>query len=219
MAYLAVLFDLDGTLLDTLGDLADSVNAALTSLGHPTHPVDAYKTFVGNGMEMLMRRALPEEIRDNKSEVEVGLSRLADEYSRRWGATTRPYPGVPELLSELQDLEVKVAVVTNKTDEFAKKTVKMLLPRGSVHLVIGAQPGLPLKPDPTGVLQAAKSFGMGPSHFVYLGDSGVDMQTAKNAGMLPVGALWGFRSREELVQSGAVHLIEHPLELMPIIVG
>jgi phosphoglycolate phosphatase len=135
---------------------------------------------------------------------------MREEYERRWAEKTKPYPGVPELLAELSRLNVKTAVLSNKPDAFTQKCVARLLPGNSFAVIRGARAGVPLKPDPTAALAVAEELNISPSQCLYLGDSGIDMQTANAAGMFPVGALWGFRSEEELRNNGAALLLKIP---------
>ena len=216
MSFKAVLFDLDGTLLDTIEDLADSMNCVLEGLGFPTHEVEPYKYFVGDGVENLVRRALPEGHR-NEATVEKCAAAMNEEYGKRWGNKTRPYDGVPELLDELTARGVSKAVLTNKVQQFAQLTVAKLLSKWSFDLVAGARPSVPQKPDPTTALEIAGRLGFPPCEFLYLGDTNTDMKTAVAAGMCPVGALWGFRPVEELIASGAQVLIERPAALLDLL--
>jgi phosphoglycolate phosphatase len=216
MPFKAILFDLDGTLLDSLADLADSCNAALAAHGFPTHPTDAYKFFVGDGVAKLLERALPPGRNDMATITEVSPTYRA-EYQRRWNAKTRPYPGVPELLTALAQRNLKLAVLSNKPDDFTRQCVTTLLPEWRFDIVMGATPALPHKPHPAGALQLARTLALPPAAFVYLGDTSTDMQTAVTAGMLPVGVTWGFRPESELLAHGAKHLLRHPLDLLPIL--
>ncbi|MEN6458979.1 MAG: HAD family hydrolase [Thermoguttaceae bacterium] len=218
MNYRAVLFDLDGTLLDTLTDLADSTNAALRSLGFPTHPRESYQQFVGDGVERLIQRALPVERRDAATVAACGRC-MRKEYGDRWAATTRPYAGIPELLDRLTDRRMPMAVLSNKPEEFTRLCVAQLLPGWKFAAVVGAGPALPKKPDPSGARQIAAELGVAPGECLYLGDTNTDMQTAAAAGMFAVGALWGFRTADELAASGARVLLKSPLDLLPLLDG
>ncbi|MFO7952576.1 MAG: HAD family hydrolase [Bacillota bacterium] len=212
MNYNAVIFDLDGTLLDTLEDLALSVNTVLKRKGFDAYPVDDYRYFVGEGIEMLVKKAFPV---DNITEKEFNglVIAVKEEYSRRWADHTKPYPGIPELLDFLEEKKVPKAIFSNKPHEFAMITVETLLPRWKFTDVCGLQPGIPRKPEPLGALQIVEKMQLQPNQIVYLGDTVTDMHTAVSAGFYPVGALWGFRSREELIEGGAKMLAESPLEL------
>lgn len=212
----AVLFDLDGTLLDTIDDLADSMNAALSSRGMPTHSADDYRGFIGDGIEMLARRALPLDNRDDPT-VDGVVDDMRREYASRWDAKTRPYPGIPELLDELVRRGLKLAILSNKPHDFTQRIAARLLSRWPFDPVLGAQPGLPKKPDPSQAIHVATEHGISPERWLYLGDSGVDMKTAVAAGMIPLGVLWGFRGAEELRSHGARKLIEHPEQLLALL--
>jgi len=216
MAYKAVLFDLDGTLLDTLEDLADSMNVVLRRFGFPEHPVEPYKYFVGDGVDNLVLRTLPEAHRDPAT-VQLCMAAMREEYARRWADKTHPYDGIPELLDALTARGIRMAVLSNKPDDFTKLCVARLLPRWRFGLVAGMRPSGPKKPDPAGARAAAEHFGLRPAEVLYLGDTNTDMQTAVAAGMFPVGALWGFRTADELVANGAKVLIEKPLDLLQLL--
>jgi phosphoglycolate phosphatase len=215
MKYRAVLFDLDGTLLNTLEDLADSMNRALAGLGYPAHDTDKYRYFVGDGMEMLARRALPPGA--SQAEVTKCTAAMREEYGKHWADKTRPYKGIPELLESLAARDLKVAILSNKPDEFTQAVIKKLLPHWRFKPVMGAKTGVPQKPDPTAALMIAADLNILPEHFLYLGDTDTDMKTANASGMYPVGALWGFRKADELKLSGAKALIENPMDLMRLI--
>ena len=218
MNFRAVLFDLDGTLLDTLDDLADSANLALRRLGLPEHAAEAYKLFVGNGIENLVRRAVPENRRDAATLAEC-LKLTRENYAARWAEKTRPYEGVPQLLDALTARDMSMAVFSNKPEDFTRLCVERLLATWHFEIVLGATPALPKKPDPAGAHEIARHFQLPPAEVLYLGDTDTDMQTAVAAGMFPVGALWGFRDAKELTASGARVLIERPLDLLPLLDG
>jgi phosphoglycolate phosphatase len=162
MNFGAVVFDLDGTLLDTLEDLADSMNAALAAEGYPMHPIEAYRYFVGNGIEALVCRTLPAEARDADTLARTKAA-LEAEYGRRWNAKTRPYAGVPELLDELSRRQVPMAILSNKPESFTLLTVGELLARWSFAQVRGARPDIARKPDPAGALAIAVELGLDPA--------------------------------------------------------
>lgn len=213
MSHEAVIFDLDGTLLNTLEDLADSMNAVLRRAGFPTHGVDAYRYFVGEGMPTLVRRAVPEERRDEET-LAACLAGMREEYSRRCLAKTRPYPGVPELLDQLTRRRVRMAVLSNKPQDATVQMVALLLKAWRFEAVAGARPGGPMKPDPAGALEIAAELALEPIRFLYVGDTATDMRTAVAAGMRAVGVLWGFRTADELQAAGADVLIQEPLDLL-----
>ena len=213
MKYRAILFDLDGTLLNTLQDVADAVNKGLSSLSFPQHTTEAYKTIIGEGRDVLVRRALPVDHRDDATALKL-LNMVNAEYQIHWSDNTRPYPGIPELLDALAAKHIKIAVLSNKADDLTNLCVTKLLSQWRFTLVAGAKPSVPNKPDPTAALQIAKQLDISPAEFLYLGDSDIDMKTANRAGMYAIGAGWGFRSEQELLGAGAKVVIKHPSELL-----
>jgi phosphoglycolate phosphatase len=213
----AILFDIDGTLLDTIQDLADSMNGALHRLGFPIHNLDEYKYFVGDGMENLVKRALPAGARNDPRQVSGCLQILLEIYDLTWKVKTRPYPGIPELLDALSARGLKMAVLSNKLHGFTVKVVAELLAAWRFEPVLGERPSAPRKPDPTSALEIAQRLEIEPADFLYLGDTATDMKTAKGAGMFAVGALWGFRESGELIAGGADKLISEPLQLLELL--
>ena len=214
MQYKAVIFDLDGTLVDSLADLSDSVNLMLESYGFPTHEMEQYRYFVGNGSKKLMERTLPRDKAASAEFVEEALVKYKAIYKDRLLEKTRPYNGVRELLAELKSRGIPLAVCTNKHNDAALTIVKILFASGTFEEVLGDRPGFPKKPNPATPLEIASHLGVKPDEVAYLGDTSVDMETAVHAGFLPVGVLWGFRPEEELVKSGAKVLLKAPLELL-----
>jgi phosphoglycolate phosphatase len=212
----AVLFDLDGTLLDTLDDIADAANGALSSHGYPTHAVDAFRLFVGEGARTLVHRVLPPEARDDTT-VDRMYAEFRREYALNWRAKTRPYDGIPEMLDGVVERGSKIAVLSNKPDDFTKQCVNALLPRWKFDAVLGHRDGIPAKPDPAGAFSVARDMGVPPERILYAGDSSIDMRTAVASGMFPLGVLWGFRGRDELEMSGARLVISRPEELLAIL--
>lgn len=216
MLYRAVLFDLDGTLLDTLEDIANAVNRVLTAHGFPTHPVEAYRYFVGEGVRILIRRVLPEDRRDEET-VAACMKDYREDYSEHWNVKTRPYPGIAELLDGLAARNVRMAVLSNKPDASTRQCVQELLAKWCFDVVLGQREGIAHKPDPTGARAVAEILRVPPAEFLYVGDTSIDMMTAVAAGMYPVGALWGFRSADELTMTGAKRLIARPVELLELL--
>jgi len=214
----ALIFDLDGTLLNTLDDLADSGNATLAALGLPGHETDAYRYFVGLGIEELVRRMLPEQRRDAAT-VQQAYEIMAGEYKRRWKDKTRPYPGVPELLEALARRGMPVGVLSNKPQVYTDLTIETFFPSRPFTFVRGSRPEVPNKPHPAGALALAAELGLAPGSIVFVGDSETDMKTARGAGMMPVGVLWGFRDETELLANGARHIIARPEELLGLLDG
>lgn len=211
MQYKAVIFDLDGTLINSLNDLADSVNKVLKLYNLPTYDIESYKYRVGNGIRKLMERSLPA---DKQNLLDEALEKFKAIYAEHNLDKTRPYDNIIDLLQKLQAQNIKLGVCTNKHDEAAKAIIKKLFGEKIFDQVIGDKPGLKRKPDPSKVLAIAQNWHIKPQEIAYLGDSGVDMQTAVNANMLAVGVLWGFRTAEELKENGADILINSPLELL-----
>jgi phosphoglycolate phosphatase len=213
MNHKAIIFDLDGTLLDTIDDLTDSMNQALSRFGFLGHDRETYKWYVGDGIEALARRALPPKNR-NEEMVAQCVTAMRAEYALRWDKKTRPYPGIPELLDTLSQRGWPVSILSNKPDDSTQMAVAKLLPRWSFQIVLGARPSVPKKPDPTAALEVAGLLHLTPDQFLYLGDTGTDMKTALDAGMFPIGVLWGFRTAQELLAHGAKALLEKPLDLL-----
>ena len=211
--YKAVLFDLDGTLLNTIEDLADAMNASLAACGLPTHTAEACKYFVGDGVRNFALRSLPPDRRDEATLGKI-IPLYRDAYSKNWDNKTRPYEGVPELLDALTARGLKMIVYSNKPDEFTNLTVRKLLAKWEFAAIVGAREGFPNKPDPSASLDILGKLGLRSAEVVYVGDTGTDMQTATAAGMFAVGALWGFRTAKELLENGARVLIERPTDLL-----
>jgi phosphoglycolate phosphatase len=214
--YRAVIFDLDGTLLDTLEDLADSMNRVLQARGLPAHPIEAFRYFVGSGAAMLVSRALAPE-RQNDELCADCLEAFRGEYNRNWNVKTKPYTGVSELLDALTAKGIAMAVLTNKPQRFAELCVQAYFSKWNFAMILGQRDGVPMKPDPGGTQEVIRCLDVPTEACVYLGDSDVDMQTAINADLLPVGAAWGFRSEEELREAGAAEVIGQPTELLKLI--
>lgn len=214
MRFKSLMFDLDGTLLDSLTDLGQSMNTVLNQMGFRGHPLDAYRHFIGDGLKALVRRALPPEC-DSDALVADAFEAMQNEYAARWFENTRPYAGIDALLEHCERKKLKLAVLSNKPHRFACTMVSALLPRPNFELVWGARSLYAPKPDPAGALAAAAELGEHPADIIYLGDSPMDMQAAGSAGMYAVGVLWGFRSAEELIAAGARVLVRRPADLLP----
>lgn len=212
----AVIFDLDGTLLDTLEDIAGAFNAVLEKRGLAVHPTDAYRHLVGDGPRVLTERALPEDRRDPET-VEACLADYLEHYRNNSPVDVRPYPGVPELLDGLSRRNIPMAVVSNKVHEAAVGSVSALLSNWRFSPVYGFRQGVPKKPDPFMALAAAEQLDLPPERIAFVGDTAIDMLTARAASMIPVGALWGFRTEEELRDNGARVLLSYPPRLLDVI--
>ena len=213
MEYSAVIFDLDGTLLDTLADIADAANRVLVSRQLPPHDVPAYRHFVGDGVEALMQRAMPAEHRDAEI-IASSSAQFRRVYGETWNLSTRPYPGISELLDLLVQRQVEMAVLSNKPHANTIACVDEFFDASTFAVVFGQRNGIPCKPDPASALEISSALAVSPARCLFVGDSNVDMQTAVNAGMTGIGVTWGFRSRAELLDSGAQLAIDHPLDLL-----
>ncbi len=217
----AAAFDLDGTLLDSLEDLAEAGNHALQRFGYPVHPVSAYRKFVGSGLKMLVCRALPHDEADRLApeDLQSIIQAAAEHYAKHWAVHTRPYEGIAHTLEVLQHHGIPMAVVTNKPHEWTHEMLARFFANISFRYIRGAGPDVPHKPDPFSALQAAREMGV-PSHGVaFIGDSDVDMLTAHNAGMGAFGATWGFRGANELKNAGAEVLLQTPSDLLPYLIS
>ncbi len=213
MAVRAILFDLDGTLLNTLEDIADSMNRALLENGLPVHALDAYKYFVGDGVKTLAMRATGFR---EKIAPKV-LSAYQAYYSVGCENKTRPYEGVSEMLQKIISMGLKLCIFSNKPHRDTLYVTARYFPSIKFDAIRGQMEGVPVKPDPTGALEIARQLDIAPTDFMYVGDTGVDMTCANAASMTPVGVLWGFRKREELLENNARHIIAAPLELLDLI--
>ncbi|MDR1136931.1 MAG: HAD-IA family hydrolase [Synergistaceae bacterium] len=214
----AVLLDLDGTLLNTLDDIADSANYALSALGYPPHPVSAYRYFVGQGVDNLVKNAVPESERTPEKLASVKKIYM-ERYAKHSMDKTRPYDGVVATLEELKKIPVKLAVVSNKPERDTKSTVILTFAPELFDAVTGGREGVPLKPDPAAVYNILGEFGVSPQETMFIGDTMVDIATAKNAGCVSVGVMWGFRP-EELSAAGEVgadFVIDCPSELIDLV--
>lgn len=208
----ACIFDLDGTLLDTLDDLANAMNMVLRARGLAEHLADAYRFFVGEGMETMVRRAAPEGTGD--AVLASMVPDFRDAYAKSWADKTRPYPGIEAMLDALSGRHVPFAVLSNKPHEFTRLMIRHFFPGAAFTAVLGSPRGGKAKPAPAMALGLARDFGVRPDRVLFLGDSSIDMDTARNAGMVPAGALWGFRPASELSGHGAAILLQSPGELL-----
>ncbi|MBE2254411.1 MAG: HAD family hydrolase [Myxococcus sp.] len=213
LPFQAVIFDLDGTLADSLRDLGEAMNLALADFQLPGHPIDAYRAFVGEGVDVMVRRAAT-------TNRDVPWDKLVDRYRERYAELdhryTAPYPGIPELLDGLTAAGIKLAVLSNKRDDFTRQLVAKQFSRWEFVDVRGERDGVPRKPDPTAAFELALVLNVLPANIVFVGDTAVDVNTARNAGMRSVGCLWGFRGKAELVHAGARDLLSRPAELLSL---
>ncbi len=212
----AIIFDLDGTLLDTLGDIGDSVNLMLAESGFPGHTTDDYRRFIGNGIKMIVTRALPIERRSDEM-VAACVRRAREIYWKNWKNKTRPYDGITDLLDNLKKRDLPLAVLSNKPHDFTVRYVNAFFIELDFKVVMGQTDQFPVKPDPASALEIARQIGLPPSSFLFVGDSAVDMKTATAAGMYAVGVAWGFRGPKELQENGCQTLVNHPLEILSLL--
>ncbi len=212
----AAIFDLDGTLLNTLEDIANAVNRVLSNRGYPTHPVDMYRSFVGDGWKMLVKRALPESA-STRDRVSACVEESMVEYGKTWDVTTTLYTGIPELLNYLTHEGIQLAVLSNKPHVFARQYVDKLLAAWTFEKVIGVSSRFPRKPDPAGALSVVEALKLEKRDFLFIGDSGVDMQTAAAVGIFSVGVAWGFKPEAELMEHGCRFLARHPMDILSLI--
>jgi phosphoglycolate phosphatase len=204
-----ILFDLDGTLIDSLADIAASANATLEQLGFPVHPQAAYRCFVGDGMATLLRRCLPDSVSFSAEEFNHIVEIYRQEYGNRWHEQTVPYPGISEALEELTETGIALAVLSNKPHEFTTRSVRHFFPDTHFAAIQGQQEGITKKPDPGGALRISELIGVSPGDCALVGDSDVDMLTACRAGMHGVGVVWGFRDELELRRAGAATIVSN----------
>ena len=214
-----VIFDLDGTLLDTIGDLATSVNYALRLHSYPDHPLDSYRYFVGNGARELIARALPEGHKDDET-----IDRIREDFKNHYSSgndiiLTKPYPGIPDLVDVCRKNGVDMAVASNKYQSATDKLARYYFGDDVFRIILGQREGIPVKPDPTIVQEILAETGYSPEEVLYVGDSGVDMETASRSAVESVGVTWGFRPSTELEENGAVHIVDQASEIWEIIKG
>jgi len=212
--YQAIIFDLDGTLINSLEDIADAMNYTLAAFGFPTHNYDAYRYFVGNGLMNLVRVSIPQSALENQHLLQLCFEMMMDKYQKCLIHKTRLYPGMKELLDVLTSKKLKMAVLSNKADQLTQHICNALLKEWPFDVIIGASEDFPRKPDPNSALFIAKKLNLSPENIIYVGDTDIDMKTANAAGMFPVGVTWGFRTKEELQKAGAKWIIDKPLELV-----
>jgi phosphoglycolate phosphatase len=217
MQMTAVIFDLDGTLLDTLEDIAVSANSVLRSLDYEGHSVAAFRSFIGSGVDVLFERALPAAAAADRRLIDLAVERFRVVYADGWHINSRPYAGIAALLDKLCERDVALAVLSNKPHEFAVQCVAHLLGDWHFEIVLGHDAALPAKPDPQGALRIAATLGIEPAAIRFVGDSGIDMETARAAGMQGVGVTWGFQPESELRRSGATWLIDRPEQLLELL--
>jgi phosphoglycolate phosphatase len=212
-----IVFDLDGTLLNSLADIANAGNTVLAAHGFPVHSIDDYRLFVGDGVRRLVHRLVPPATADDPALLATLLREYAEQYARTWNVESRLYDGITDLLDALVQRDVRLGVLSNKPQAATCRCVEYYLGRYPFAAVLGQQADRPPKPDPTGVREILARLQVGADACCYVGDSAVDMQTALSADLFAVGAAWGFRSVDELRDAGAQAIIHHPRELLTLL--
>jgi phosphoglycolate phosphatase len=209
----AVIFDLDGTLTDSLCDIADAMNRALARHGFPAHSYESYRYFVGAGLRNLVINSLPDGKKDEDT-VNKCFNTLLNDYRENYLVKTKLYDGIADLLDVLSEKKIKMAVLSNKADEITQRITSVLLKPWKFEIIMGYMERFPRKPNPESALFIAEKLSVLPKNILYAGDTGIDMETAGRAGMFAVGITWGFRQRDELERCGAQKIIDKPLELL-----
>ena len=211
----AIIFDLDGTLIDSLEDIAVCMNQVLEELNLPTHKIDDYKYFVGGGISILVDNALDKNTSDETKQLVTEKFKIV--YDQKLHAKTLPYEGIYDLLDELKKLDFKIGILSNKPHEFTIAYASNLFSKYDMKEVHGQKAHIAKKPDPIAAIQIAQSFDVPCEEVYFVGDTMVDMQTAVNAKMIGIGVLWGFRDEEELMSNGATFVVKHPLDILDIV--
>ena len=215
MKFKGIIFDLDGTLVDSLHDISDAMNTVLESLNYPTHTYDTYQYFIGSGLRNLVSKALPTS-NNNEEQIEICFEMMIQEYRKICTSKTKPYEGILELLDNLTSQNIKLAVFSNKADELTKKIASEIFPN-HFDTAVGLSTEELKKPNPFEAIEISKKWNLKPEEILFVGDSDIDMKTAVNANMFPVGVSWGYRTEEELKSSGAKLVINNASELIEIL--
>ncbi|MNF90551.1 Phosphoglycolate phosphatase [compost metagenome] len=215
MKYKGIIFDLDGTLVNSLEDISDAMNTVLTDLNYPTHTYDAYQYFIGSGLRNLVSKALP-ATNNSENEIEVCFENMITAYREICTLKTKPYVGIVELLDDLVSRDIKLAVFSNKADELTKKIASEIFP-DYFNTAVGLSTEALKKPNPFEALEISKNWNLKTEEIIFIGDSDIDMLTATNANMFPLGVSWGYRTEEELIASGAKLVINTPSDLIEIL--
>ena len=208
----AIIFDLDGTLLNTIMDLSETVNIVLQKHSFPLHSIEEYKYFLGKGIVVLCRKAFPAEI--NEGDFQQYLKEVEDVYKVRQTLKTRPFDGITEMLKELNNLGIKIAILSNKPHEFTGTTVGHYFPNIKFEVIYGARDGFERKPSPDSPLEIAKIMNLKPEELYFVGDSETDIKTGRNANMHSIGVEWGYRKKLELEEAGATYIISRPSDIL-----
>jgi phosphoglycolate phosphatase len=209
----AIIFDLDGTLINSIPDIADSMNEVLSQFGYPQYNYNQYKYFVGNGIRRLVERCVPPEYSTSEN-IDNIFRTMIDVYSNNCMNKTTVYDGITELLDGLQSKRIKMAILSNKTDSITQKIYDKLFRDSNFTTVLGATASFPKKPNPRSALFVAESMSVAPDDVFYLGDTSIDMETACAAGFFPAGVSWGFRPEEELISFGAKFIANTPIDCL-----
>jgi len=215
MKFKGIIFDLDGTLVDSLHDISDAMNIVLTGLNYPTHTYDTYQYFIGSGLRNLVSKALP-ATNNSDEQIEICFECMINEYREMCTLKTKPYKGIIELLENLTSQKIKLAVFSNKADELTKKIASEIFP-DRFDAAVGLSTEELKKPNPFEAVEISKKWNLKPEEILFVGDSDIDMKTAVNANMFPVGVTWGYRTEEELKSSGAKVVINNASELIEIL--
>ena len=215
MKYKGIIFDLDGTLVNSLEDISDAMNNVLTNLNYPTHTYDAYQYFIGSGLRNLVSKALPAS-NNSDNEIEICFENMIAEYREVCTLKTKPYAGIVELLDDLVSRDIKLAVFSNKADELTKKIASEIFP-DYFNTAVGLSTEALKKPNPFEALEISKNWNLKTEEIIFIGDSDIDMLTATNANMFPLGVSWGYRTEDELLASGAKLVINTPSDLIEIL--
>ena len=213
--YKGVIFDLDGTVLNTIQDLSDSVNEVLIHYGHPVHSFEEYKLKIGQGFRNLLEVSFPKDCWDDRL-IDEALALFLQVYDRKYMDKTAPYDGIPELLKELDKKQIKLAVNSNKRTDYTNQLIKKNFPEIPFVDIIGERSGLPKKPDPHAALEIAENMKLSPREILYVGDSKTDILTGKNAQMDTAGVAWGFRGSKELKENGATYIVERAEDILKL---
>lgn len=211
----AIIFDLDGTLIHSLPGLCASLNRVLEKNNLPIHPENTVRSFIGNGIHKLVQRAVPDDFK--QPSILALIDQMSQDYASTWKTGTRPYPGIVDALNKLTEKGIVLAVFSNKPHVFCREMTDCLFPDILFTSVIGQREGVPVKPDPTGAIDIAQSLGIPPEKITFLGDSTIDIITAKNAGMIDIAASWGYHDLPALEAEQPTHMIHDILELLPLL--
>ena len=214
--YKGIIFDLDGTLINSIEDIVDSMNEVLNEYGMATFTLEEYKTKIGSGIRNLVKRSLPENTKEE--EIDEAVKLYEKFYEKNYLNKTKAYEGIDELLEKLVEMDIKLGINSNKKDNYTKELAKKIFKNIPFIKVFGEREGIPIKPDTTTMLEIVEAMELQPEEVLYIGDSDVDMITGKNANMDTVGVELGFRSKEELISSGATYIISTPKDLLDIII-